>query len=171
MFWRKRMKIKDLFKDGIVVIGLVVLPGCLEKKEQDYKEVVVSTNPALQDADLAYSFFDTYLSCNTNVLGIRSYLDSKQVMTIVDVRDADSYKEGHIPTAINMPFSTYQSFEGDETEFSQLKKDRFTYVYCYEEFCNLAHRAARKFSFLGYPTKVIRGGFESWQKRGYKVER
>jgi len=74
-----------------------------------------------------------------------------------------------------MPFDKYNSFDGNETDFPQLRKDGYNFIYCYEEECNLAYKAARKFASLGYPVKVIKGGFESWHKKSivdkrFKIE-
>ena len=156
-------------KVGLICVAFsLLLLACKEKSTNE--QVLITNNPALQDSPAVYDYCDVYLSCNTNAIGINGLLKARTVMTVVDVRDADSYNEGHVPTPINMPFGDYDSFEGDQLDFPELKKDRFTYVYCYEEFCNLAHRAARKFASLGYPVKIMRGGYESWQKRDTKLK-
>ena len=91
-------------------------------------------------------------------------------VTIVDVRSAKSFKEGHIPGAINLPEEEHNSFKGNETEFPELRKDGYNYVYCYHANCNLAQVAAKKFASLGYPVKEIIGGFAGW-KKNYPVEK
>lgn len=154
----------------IGLAALLFLPACVQQNEKT-ETIVITSNPVLQDSKRVYDFLDDYLFCNTNAIGVNGFLEANVVMTVVDVRDAASYKKGHIPTAINIPFNKYDSFEGDDIEFPGLKKDRYTYVYCYEEFCNLAHRAAKKFASLGYPVKIIRGGFDSWKERGYPIEK
>lgn len=125
---------------------------------------------SLQNSQQAEHFFDSYISCNTNPVGIYSWLMSKTDMVIVDVRDEESYAEKHIPTAINIPYNAYNSFDTSETSFPQLRFDVFNYIYCYSDFCNLSHRAAKRFAQLGYPVKVIRGGFDEWQKHNYPVD-
>ncbi len=95
----------------------------------------------------------------------------KQRITIVDVRSADEYAKGHIPGAINIPYEKHESFEGSETEFPELRKDGYNYVYCYQLLCNLGQKAAKKFASLGYPVKEIVGGFEEWKAGKHPIEK
>jgi rhodanese-related sulfurtransferase len=37
--------------------------------------------------------------------------------------------------------------------------------------CNFSYKAAEKFSRLGYPVKVVKGGFKAWEEHRYPVEK
>lgn len=52
-----------------------------------------------------------------------------------------------------------------------MNKDGYNYVYCYELLCNLGQKAAKQFAKAGYPVKEIKGGFKSWEEKGYKIEK
>lgn len=126
----------------------------------------------IQDSAKAVEYFENELDFATNPYGVNRALEEKaKDVTIVDVRDANSFAQGHIPGAINIPFDKHNGFTGTETEFSGLRKDGFNYVYCYEHLCNLAQKAAKKFASLGYPVKEMVGGFDEWKKHKYPVEK
>ena len=116
----------------------------------------------LQDTEAAVKFFEDEMNFKTNAHGVKEVLFSKNV-TIVDVRDEQSYQKGHIPGAINIPVNKYK-FDGTEKTFPGLRKDRFNYVYCYTHYCNLGTKAAKAFASAGYPVKEIQGGFDAWQE-------
>jgi len=130
-----------------------------------------STQP-LQDTKKAVEFFTHELNFKTNPHGVKAAIDEGlKNVTIVDVRDAESYAKGHIPGAINVPYEKYDGFEGPETEFPGLRKDGYNYVYCYQLLCNLGQKAAKKFASVGYPVKEIVGGFEEWKNEGNPIEK
>ena len=131
-----------------------------------------SPQPSLQDSQKAFEYFENELNFTTNPQGTKQVVDGKvKNVTIIDVRDEKSFAEGHIPGAINMPAKKYNNFAGAETEFPGLRKDGFNYVYCYENLCSLAQKAAKKFASLGYPVKEIAGGFEEWKEHQYPIEK
>lgn len=100
----------------------------------------------------------------------QAILDKKPNVVIVDVRDEASYAKGHIAGAINISHKKYDNFQNGQTEFPGLTKDGVNCVYCYVKECNLGEKAAHKFTALGYPSKDIVGGFDSWKDAGYPVE-
>jgi rhodanese-related sulfurtransferase len=130
-----------------------------------------SQKKELQDMDEAVRYFEAKLNFSTDPRSVRSALEKKEKVTVVDVRDEKSYKEGHIPGAINLPYDKHSSFEGLEKEFEGLYKDRFIYVYCYNLYCNLSQKAALKFAKLGYPVKEMKGGFQAWKEKNYKIDK
>ncbi len=134
--------------------------------------LAASNNNTIQDTKRAAQYFEDELNFKTNPYGVKSMLDGKvKNVTIVDVRAAKDYAEGHIPGAINVPYEKYNSFNGDETEFPGLRKDGFNYVYCYELLCNLGQKAGKKFAAAGYPVKEIVGGFAAWKEKDYPIDR
>ena len=128
---------------------------------------------SLQDTHRAAQYFMDELNYTTNVVEVKSVIEGKKEKSavIVDTRAAKDFAEGHIPGAINLPYTDYASFEGSEKEFPGLKKDQLNYVYCYELLCNLSQKACKKFASLGYPVKDIKGGFKSWKEHDYPIEK
>lgn len=125
-----------------------------------------------QDSKKAVEYFENELNFKTNPHGVKSVVDGKtKNVTIVDVRSEKDYAKGHIPGAINIPWEKHQSFDGPETEFPELRKKGYNYVYCYELLCNLAQKAAKKFASLGYPVKEMAGGFEEWKAHDHPIEK
>lgn len=127
---------------------------------------------ALQDPAKAVEYFDGELNFKTNPYGVNRMIEEgAKNITIVDVRSAKDFANGHIPGAINIPFDKHMGFEGSETLFSGLRKDGFNYIYCYKHLCNLAQKAGKKFASLGYPVKEMVGGFEEWKNHKYPIEK
>lgn len=126
----------------------------------------------IQDTHEAAQYFEEELNFKTNPHGAKMVVEGKvKDVTIVDVRDAKSYAEGHIPGAINLPYDKYNGFESAQKEFQGLRKDGFNYIYCYELLCNLGQKAAKQFATAGYPVKEMVGGFASWKEANLPIEK
>jgi rhodanese-related sulfurtransferase len=83
---------------------------------------------------------------------------------IIDVRAPEDYAEGHIPGALNLP-------EDKWTTLSGLAKEKLNVVYCYNQTCHLAGRAALFFAEMGYPVSEMEGGFEDWKNHNLEIEK
>lgn len=94
---------------------------------------------------------------------LQSLIESKaESLTIVDVRDPEEYRKGHIPGAINIPSSTFAS------QSEVLDKDKRIVVYC--NGGGRSYNAYRKLMKLGY--KDIRQALLfDWQEAGLPVEK
>ena len=140
-------------------------------EKSDLKKADAAPINPLQDTHRAETYFTDELNFTTNIHGLKDAVEAEKTnIMIIDLRDEDAFKKGHVPGAINMPWKKYGSFDGAQTEFTELSKDKIAYVYCYELLCNLGAKAARKFASLGYPVKEVRGGFDMWEKGGNKIE-
>jgi rhodanese-related sulfurtransferase len=82
--------------------------------------------------------------------------------TIVDVRDAEEYKAGHIPGAINIPAETFAS------ESHVLDKEKKIVVYCNSG--GRSYNAYRKLMKLGYKN-ISQSIFSDWKEKGLVVEK
>jgi len=71
---------------------------------------------------------------------------------LLDVREADEYRSGHIPGAMNEPLSTIET--------TTLPKDRPLYVYCLRG--TRSRRAVRILKRKGYDARSI-GGIASYK--------
>jgi rhodanese-related sulfurtransferase len=81
-------------------------------------------------------------------------------LTIVDVRDPEEYKEGHISGAINIPVATFASRSG------VLDKKKRIIVYC--NAGNRSYNAYRKLMKLSYKN-INQALFHDWKEKGLHV--
>ena len=88
---------------------------------------------------------------------------------IVDVRSEASFREGHIPGAINVPLA---DIERRVSDLRKKVKSRLIVTYC---SCFAEHTAAEAASRLyaqGFVNvKALSGGYPEWVLRGWRVER
>ena len=114
----------------------------------------------------ADKFFEEKTKYEIDPYTVRHIVDSKDKnYAIVDVRDADSYKKGHVPTAINVP-----AYELDK-HIKALPKNKKMITYCYHVVCFAAPKVALRLAKKGYNVMEMIGGFDEWQKRGHPVEK
>jgi rhodanese-related sulfurtransferase len=78
----------------------------------------------------------------------------------VDVRDEAEFREGHIPTAINIPGETFA------TKSVILPKEKKIIVYCNSG--SRSYLAYRKLIGLAYP-KIYQAIFAEWKEAGLPV--
>ena len=87
---------------------------------------------------------------------------SSKDVVIVDVRDESEYKEGHIPTAINIPVETFAA------KSEVLPKEKKIVVYC--NTGGRSYTAYRKLMKLAYPN-IFQTIFADWKEAGQQVEK
>lgn len=131
---------------------------------------ISSTQVQIQDTQGAFQYFENKLNYTANPSTMKKVSEGKIEGVIIDLRKKDDFERGHVPGAINIPFDIYDGFEGKQTEFPGLSKDKINYLYCYELLCNLSQKAAKKFASLGFPVKEVEGGFKEWVSHNYPVE-
>lgn len=86
--------------------------------------------------------------------------------TLIDSRPLPRFQEGHIPTAIHLPFIGFDKFA------DRLPKDKSQLVifYCGGITCTLSPNSLRKAETMGYTNlRVYREGIPEWQTRNYAV--
>jgi len=97
---------------------------------------------------------------------LKSAIAAKNV-TILDVNGTDSYKQGHIPGAID--------FTANKQKLANvLPKDKNALVvaYCGGPKCNAYETAAKAAKELGYKNvKHLTAGISGWQAAGEKMEK
>lgn len=84
---------------------------------------------------------------------IENYIGKNNVK-IIDIRDYREYKQGHIPTAINIP---YKEFENRKSQLDHCE----LILYC--DRGNLSLFLARDLSKEGYEVKNIYGGIRAYR--------
>jgi rhodanese-related sulfurtransferase len=96
---------------------------------------------------------------------LKSAIAAKNV-TVIDVNGTDSWKEGHIPGAID--------FASTKKLASALPKDKNALVvaYCGGPKCSAYQAAAKAAKDLGYKNvKHLTAGISGWRAAGEKTER
>jgi rhodanese-related sulfurtransferase len=102
---------------------------------------------------------------NISVADLKKAIDSKSV-TIIDVNGTDSYKEGHIPTAID--FATKKA---ELTKSLPADKAALIVAYCGGPKCGAYQAAAKEAKKLGYTNvKHLSAGISGWKEAGEKTE-
>jgi rhodanese-related sulfurtransferase len=92
---------------------------------------------------------------------VKALLDSAPAtVTVVDVRDAKEFAEGHVPGAINIPSETFAAGSG------VLDKGKQIVVYCNSG--GRSYNAYRKLQKLAYPN-IVQMIFADWQSDGLPV--
>ena len=94
---------------------------------------------------------------------LKKMLDQKKTdFVVVDVRDPSEFKEGHIPTAINIPAEKFASESG------VLPKEKKIIVYC--NTGSRSYLSYRKLISLSYPD-IYQTLFADWKDAGMAVEK
>ena len=86
-------------------------------------------------------------------------------VTVIDVNGTDSYKSGHIPTAID--FAAVEDFKAA----LPADKNALVVAYCGSEYCGAYKKAATAAMKLGYTNvKHFSPGLKGWKASGAAVE-
>jgi rhodanese-related sulfurtransferase len=87
--------------------------------------------------------------------------------TLVDVLSEESYKDGHIPGAINIPLGNLESLAERYLD----RKDTIV-VYCGSYSCQASTKATRKLLEMGYENTLdFKAGKRGWQHTGLGLEK
>ncbi len=92
---------------------------------------------------------------------------NKEKFHLVDVLSAESFRDGHIPGAINMPVDLIPQ----QAKAKLIKTDTIV-VYCASYSCTASTQAARAFLDMGFE-KVLdfKGGKKAWVNAGLALEK
>lgn len=97
---------------------------------------------------------------------LKSAIDSKKVV-ILDVNGTDSYRQGHIPGAID-----YATSKEKLASVLPKDKDALVVAYCGGPKCNAYESAAKAAQKLGYTNvKHLTAGISGWKDAGEKTEK
>ena len=150
----KANKVKTLIL--ALVTGLILLTGCTAAK-------TAKTGPAPVE-DTSWMFHDI-----VDAAFVKAHIavPMPENVMIIDARPYKvKYTKGHIPGAVNIPFSQF------DKNSNLLPKDKNSLViyYCGGLKCKLSHKSARKAEKSGYKNvKVFAKGYPEWvsQKDNY----
>jgi len=89
-------------------------------------------------------------------LGEFMKLREREKVRLVDVREEESYRKGHIPGAESVPYSEEQSF------LDRFQKRGIIVVCC--DRGNLSMRVTMRMRRAGYPAYSLSGGYEGYRR-------
>ena len=89
-------------------------------------------------------------------LGELKKLQEKGNVRLVDVRESESYRKGHIPGAVSIPYSEEKVF------FERFRKQE-TIVLCCDRG-NLSTRVTMRMRKEGYSAYSLAGGYEGYRR-------
>ena len=100
-----------------------------------------------------------------SIAQLKADMASKSV-TIIDANGTDSYRQAHIPGAIN--------FEADSSKLNELlpkDKNALIVAYCGGPLCMAYKAAAAKVTEMGYTNvKHLTAGISGWKSAGEKTD-
>ncbi|MDR3608811.1 MAG: rhodanese-like domain-containing protein [Oligoflexia bacterium] len=112
----------------------------------------------------AKKYFEGKMRFTLGPMEVKYYRDQRVPMSIIDVRAPEDFVKGHVPGAINLPESQWESLRG-------LHKDQPNIIYCYSVVCHLGAKACLFFANKGYSVIEMDGGYEYWKEYELEEER
>lgn len=95
---------------------------------------------------------------------LRQLLDSGVEVLVIDVRPPLLYRMGHIPGAINLPTTLWDTQEVTELLDGRAGGATRLIVYCSDENCEDSARVAEKIRMAGRAAAVLQGGWNAWRE-------
>ncbi len=110
----------------------------------------------------------------TDVDSLRSEIRDKSVR-VIDVRREDDYKQGHIPTAVNLPLATLLSDDNPERVLKLVNSigiDNETSVVVYDDtFGALASRVSWTLEYIGHSdVTLLDTTYSNWKSLGLESD-
>lgn len=103
--------------------------------------------------------------CEVSVAKAKEKIDSGASLFVLDVREPDEFKKGHIPKAVNIPRGLL------EFKVTSTIPDKGAQILVYCKSGGRACLACSTLLEMGYKNAVsIAGGWQAWLKAGYPVE-
>lgn len=82
------------------------------------------------------------------------------LVTVLDVRPADEYAQGHIPGALNVPLDALHD------HLRTLPRDHEVIAYCRGPWCVLSFEAVRQLREAGFEARRLQDGLPEWRLAG-----
>ena len=103
--------------------------------------------------------------CEISAAEAKEKIDSGAPLFVLDVREPDEFKKGHIPKAINIPRGLL------EFKVAKTIPDKGAQILAYWKSGGRSCLACSTLQAMGYKNAVsIAGGWQDWLKAGYPVE-
>jgi len=115
------------------------------------------------DPERARQYFADKMAFTTGPVELARNLKQGAEIKVIDVREPQDYRKGHVPGAINLPHDKWSTCEG-------LQEEGLNVLYCYSHVCHLAAAAAVEFVGKGYSVMEMDGGFAAWKENDLEIE-
>ncbi len=131
-------------------LGYLFYKNISENKDTNKNTIVEEKeNPENEDEDIAVD--------EKNINDLKKYLLEDISMIIVDLRDIDSYNEGHIEGAISIPFEKIEEL----SQTNLLDKEQNIYVYSGTK--EDSDKGAKALTKLGYTNVHSLGSIDEYE--------
>jgi rhodanese-related sulfurtransferase len=89
---------------------------------------------------------------------------TKGLVTVLDVRPAEEFRQGHVPGAQNVPLGQLKRM------LTQLDRKSEVIAYCRGPYCVLAFEAVAQLRAAGFKARRLEDGFPEWRAAGLPVQ-
>lgn len=159
------------------VLGISKTEGYEGYIETEANEMAMDTMneiaPAMKNAVVEYFQDMAVAEIKNNIISSTSLNEKLQAaddsIFVLSIRQPDAYAEGHIPTAINIPWAA-----GMNEQFNTLPRDKTIVVQCYSG--QTAGQTVGVLRFLGYDAISLKSGMgtevtapSGWANEGFEV--
>lgn len=118
----------------------------------------------IRQTERAKEYFENKVAFTVGPVELKEMIekDSDKIQ-VIDVRTAEYYQKGHIPSAVSIPAKDITM------HMNKLSKEKINIVYCYSQQCHLAAKAALVLAERGFPVVELEGGFNEWKNLDYDI--
>jgi len=126
------------------------------------------------DSKDSHSFLDRFIKLKNMIFNMYDYIHAEELkkkmergedIQVIDVLSEKSYKNKHLPGAINIPYRDIAKRK------DEIDADKEIIVYCNDMECDASPIAAKKLVKLGFEDVTdFEGGLLEWGKAGYDFE-
>jgi ArsR family transcriptional regulator len=88
----------------------------------------------------------------------------KGLVTVLDVRPEEEFRQGHLPGAVNVPVSKLRGW------LRRLAKRTEIVAYCRGPYCILSFEAVAQLRAGGFEARRLEDGYPEWRLAGLPVE-
>lgn len=145
-------------------MGLSSIQGspCKQQNKQNNMKKVITLLTAVAFAAIAYAGEFPDIS----IKDLKAAIAAKKV-TVIDVNGSSSYKNGHVPSAID-----FAANKANLASVLPADKNALIVAYCGGPTCSAYQQAAKAAESLGYKNvKHLSAGISGWLQAGEKTEK
>jgi rhodanese-related sulfurtransferase len=110
-------------------------------------------------------YYEQKLQYELDAWDLKEAMSKGEKVIAVDARSAETFKNEHIPGAINIP---HRTMTAEST--AHLDKSILYVTYCDGIGCNASTKGALNLVKLGFQVKELMGGIDWWKRDGYATE-
>ncbi len=103
---------------------------------------------------------------------LKDLLAKKADVVVIDVNPKDFFDSWHIPSAINIPYSSMEGASIRERKLKKIPAGKLIVLYCLcEEGADSSEEALelRRLGHAWNKVKVLEGGLTQWDEKGYPM--